>query len=779
MPDLSVGLQIGVELTKLFGTAVAKTAANNVYESILTLARNLRLSGSDLLVEVDLADVFGRGKITQNIEQQFRTEVLRATELKAIQRDGVLALSIGPGPSLVEATPRSKEHLMASVIQLSFLGWVHNRPSLASALDDCLNKRFEMQIPGSKPSPGYEGISGVLEACSSQTSNFDWSRYLYQVKSRLVSASIIGNRVDESAMSLAPSLLRACMDCLYIIQRAPEERFMLVGEGGVGLVTLIVWAHHLLGLSVLILDRRTSQKVGYPSDDCPKPSIIISFNGLTGREPSVSILDRNDDEIIRIAPEQNGALPMETRERLKLRGYGTIRLCRILEESLDLFLRDPENSALVAGAEMTIALAQLVSQRLFRTADERYKRFAKCNIDRRAICDAARVFFAHPFSLDQTERLLYDEASAEEYSKSLAPVKRWQEMQVPPALQQPRYQHEKRSYPITAISLLDLSISLLCFSAVAGIDDCAEMKLVLEDNIDTKSDFVHRIRKLNDGIVFESHDLFGEICRLLVGQELSLRYSPEDSAGDGNSFMISDFGWTISLPTYGDIDPFTVVPERIFIREGVPTNTKTMERKNRVRDAISSAIEILGNIPPNVDWIRDRNTGMYSLRCVSPVHERIEYYGARENGFHLAIKFKGKHIEHLNAKGEPYWFEINQSCRNFHNALWNTFTAPQCQHTRDQDIRDMADEAHLGLGVATAAGQWSWSSQEIGRKGVQFSEKVIVVLVKDDKRARWLAVGDAQKQTYVRKVMLRGKQSCEDCAIKAAAALPGKWFVII
>lgn len=243
--------------------------------------------------------------------------------------------------------------------------------------------------------------------------------------------------------------------------------------------------------------------------------------------------------------------------------------------------------------------------------------------------------------------------------------------------------------------------------------------------------------------------------------------------------MISDFGWTISLPTYGDIDPFTVVPERIFIREGVPTNTKTMERKNRVRDAISSAIEILGNIPPNVDWIRDRNTGMYSLRCVSPVHERIEYYGARENGFHLAIKFKGQHIEHLNAKGEPYWFEINQSCRNFHNALWNTFTAPQCQHTRDQDVRDMADEAQLGLGVATAAGQWSWSSQEIGRKGVQFSEKVIVVLVKDDKRARWLAAGDAQKTNHIRKVMLRGKQSCEDCAIKAAAALPGKWFVII
>ncbi|KAI0021436.1 hypothetical protein F4780DRAFT_778707 [Xylariomycetidae sp. FL0641] len=63
---------ISVELTKLFPISpIAKVAVG----SIMALARNLRKSDSDLLIEEDLAEIFGRGRIDQDIQARFGNEI--------------------------------------------------------------------------------------------------------------------------------------------------------------------------------------------------------------------------------------------------------------------------------------------------------------------------------------------------------------------------------------------------------------------------------------------------------------------------------------------------------------------------------------------------------------------------------------------------------------------------------------------------------------------------------------------------------------------------------
>ena len=62
-----------------------------------------------------------------------------------------------------------------------------------------------------------------------------------------------------------------------------------------------------------------------------------------------------------------------------------------------------------------------------------------------------------------------------------------------------------------------------------------------------------------------ANDLFSHFCWRLAGPDLS----DEAIAGGQNRldvFMVSDFGSTVCLPTYGDNDPAMVNPERLYVR---------------------------------------------------------------------------------------------------------------------------------------------------------------------------------------------------------------------
>src|SRR5262245_58046123 len=68
-------LSLSFELTKLLPV---QSAISHTAESLISLARELRRSGSDILVEEDLAAVFGRGKIDSPVETQFK-DVVKVT----------------------------------------------------------------------------------------------------------------------------------------------------------------------------------------------------------------------------------------------------------------------------------------------------------------------------------------------------------------------------------------------------------------------------------------------------------------------------------------------------------------------------------------------------------------------------------------------------------------------------------------------------------------------------------------------------------------------------
>jgi hypothetical protein len=282
-------------------------------------------------------------------------------------------------------------------------------------------------------------------------------------------------------------------------------------------------------------------------------------------------------------------------------------------------------------------------------------------------------------------------------------------------------------------------------------------------------------------IPLSSTEIFDHIARYLLGTSpANNRLAIEDGSND--TFVVSDFGWTMYLPVFGggDCDPSQVNPESVFIREGVPTDKRTGERKFFVRDATAPSIEIVAvrSYPNAISAVVDNLVPTYKPRCVSPVLDRQEFYGSRRDGFHVILKFLGRHIESLSPNQAPRTFAIQQAYRSLHDNLWRTYCTQRCDCS---PAKNETEEPTLPLDAVTAVGQWAWHTLERPQKKAEryLPERVIIVLVRGDRKARWLAVGTALEAAKTRQTMLRGLNCCETCAVNAALKRPGRWFVII
>ena len=116
----------------------------------MSFLRELRKSGSDLLVEEDLAAIFGRARINREVEDIFKNNIVRDTAIVPIHEDSnsSLVLSVGSGPTVNRAITSKDRFYIFTVIQLSLLGWVHGGASLASAITESMRRRYKLNVEG-------------------------------------------------------------------------------------------------------------------------------------------------------------------------------------------------------------------------------------------------------------------------------------------------------------------------------------------------------------------------------------------------------------------------------------------------------------------------------------------------------------------------------------------------------------------------------------------------------------------------------------------------------
>jgi hypothetical protein len=122
---------LSVELTKLLPLG---PILNTVGRGFLNLARDLQNSGSDIVVEADLANVFGRNRIESRFESTFRTAV-KESYTQRLNNFLDIILEGGAGPTVQRSL--TDQAYFSTVVQLSLLTSMLDLKSLAAGLHQC------------------------------------------------------------------------------------------------------------------------------------------------------------------------------------------------------------------------------------------------------------------------------------------------------------------------------------------------------------------------------------------------------------------------------------------------------------------------------------------------------------------------------------------------------------------------------------------------------------------------------------------------------------------
>ena len=745
--------QLAIELSNVFPIKdVVRDAAGAAFSKAVDFARELSLSGSDLLVEEDLAVIFGRGEINHALEIRFRKDILKDTKITSLHHGCEIEIDSRPGPTVNRALTSKGPYYLATVIQLSFLGWMHGRQALASALIECITKRFQMKVQGATPTPTFDAVNRTLEACNSQTSAFPWNAYVEFVEHRIAGIYPAYQR-QQDFVSLSPNMLLAAMDYLYMVQKWPEHRKMTVSTR-YGFIPLVIWAHFILDLSVLV-SGIPGGDITFPTHQAPSPQIIISWSHSV-EQPQVCLLNSETEIVVlETNPADIRLRHINACERLPLQNFGTVMLRR--EFNLYRYSTAQEDPMYLEAVNLVLAMAVGSLNRLERGSHEMSSLRASTNIQRWQIYDAGALLF---------QDIPFNGKTVDAYAKEIGSL---YDIEPPRSLSKYLLHTTPEGTRLTPsfLRLIRLATLVIVVASVSGMTKCADLPLIADLGLLELTGFA-KLASTKGKVIVEESDFLYSLSLMLVGFPF---ISEEKLAGD-TVFMVSDFGWTIYLSSMGDNDPASVIPEQLFVVRGIPTNKATGERKLRVRDVTEggwgSSVESM--MPCRK--VTDRGKATYIPRCLSRVKKRTEYCGSGKDDFQASICFRIN--ESLGTDDVPEReFGISRSYRALHQGLWVTHFSPPCEHPKDESE---THTAKLGLDVAACTGM-DWPEQDEGGDA-EIPERICIALVKGDRQARWLVVQTADMNTK-RSTMLRSNQTCEDCAVDAAADQSGKWLVVL
>ncbi|KAL8817019.1 MAG: hypothetical protein Q9223_004070 [Gallowayella weberi] len=309
---------LSLELTKLVPFGSLFNAAGH---GLVRLVRDIQASGSDFITEEDLAQVFGRNRIEPLFASTFRTAVKHSV---IHQLTGIAELVIegGAGPTVKRSL--NEPGYFAMLVQLSLLTYTHEMVSLTKALI----KSFEGRAQGGSEyvaPPRYDALKGTLRAVREQTCGFMWELVLSAVENQLYTTVGSTDGLLYHYRAIPQVIIQALLDSFTAIQHMPEHTYLRI-RSGIGVSTIVVWAHRILGLSIRVSIRNKEHIFGQDP-----ASIYIDADAPRPAKPEVALLNETNDPFFQLAasPEDPILLPVSHHP---IKDYGTMSL-RLIEDS--------------------------------------------------------------------------------------------------------------------------------------------------------------------------------------------------------------------------------------------------------------------------------------------------------------------------------------------------------------------------------------------------------------------------------------------------------------
>lgn len=722
---------LSLELTRLLPFAAT---------DLLSLARQLRQSGSDLITEEDVSQIFGRNKLATHFEATFKEVVGRSSQQTILNKSLAIVIEGGAGPTMQRAM--KERAYFSTVVQLSMLMWAHEDQAFAEVLSEAMRRRLQGAPPDVQSSPGERALLGVLKACQEQTSTFPWQLTFDAVRAKMgLLPPIANNEPGSEDLALSLPILQGCLDMLTAIQSWPED--MLYIQCRTGVVTLVVWAHCLLGLTVCV----KSSRVGTVSFGTGMATVIIELIG-SGDQSQACLLDSSHELVL--AVQGDGAeTVIDAEVKYAAKGYGTVILRREISN----------DGAVFEMAQVTAAIAWCISQKLEVVPSNRkdgktgkdglalessYPKRHNCLSSDERNLSKATLFLFDGIDLDQNLVTAY----IPEFTRQPLDYN----LPIPPAVNVVLDQRKERvlvtdpdgntekSQSLKWIhwnNLLrrarELALLILALSTINDLNKCQQWPLGGLDCI-RSSIMAEKLEDWNgrQSITLHHDGWYDLLGHMMLGRKY---------AGPGDSCVISNWGWSMWMSTFTDVDPLGVVPGELTVMHGVPS--RNGERRTRVVDG-----------PCNVSYTGplwrhyERCGDMTTPRCEMTSELKPNLIGARGDEFIVSVRFVSDDAV------------MNVGYRTMHKRLWDALLIGECDHKPDTSTI-------LSLGVATGTGI-DWTVSTLPR--------ICVPLVRGNRHSRWMAVLGRTDDN--RGVALAGQRICLQCAIDRTCRLNGNWVLV-
>ena len=219
-------------LTLDLNRAIGPTSIGRVGDAVIKLARKLQSSGSDIVIEQDLGNLFSRFLLDADFVEEFKERTLAVNSITNIGSRIPFALQSGPGPTIQRAL--REPAFLPMVIHLSMFGATHDFGSFSETLSDFMLRRHEATGELGQPFAGYQprNIAGTIQACVEQTVGFKWHMLTHRIITQLdLSAHDIDHEEGTETPSykhapiftLAQSQLEASFDLLLAVNRVYRD----------------------------------------------------------------------------------------------------------------------------------------------------------------------------------------------------------------------------------------------------------------------------------------------------------------------------------------------------------------------------------------------------------------------------------------------------------------------------------------------------------------------------------------------------------------------------
>lgn len=382
--------------------------------------------------------------------------------------------------------------------------------------------------------------------------------------------------VGEATQTIQPVMIRSLTLLFPYVQSLPEDREIVV-QTDRGVCFLVVWAHHLLGFTVLVKERLTSP--GGFAETVFKgeltSTLIIDPNARTSFDSSVTLLERSTNEsLISIAPQADEDEGIDCVVKRPVAGYGMWLLNISWTQFVGFHGDKARHAFLTEIMLMSLALALRLS-RHFYMADRANSRATTvmqhygpttghigedeldhwsgnghniADIPKQKVLEAAQLLFdAKKLSNKDLAPYVLDQMGVPSSEIKM-------DHRVAAACEQ--YGYDSHAWPkIFRSIIIDLAVVTLVLAQTTNLENAAGC--FFRGGVDEiRSHHVSMQARCWDGreLICIVEDVWFSLAVELLTGRLAERipHSAKDLT------LVSDGGWTLYLPTFGNLDPASI-----------------------------------------------------------------------------------------------------------------------------------------------------------------------------------------------------------------------------